>query len=752
MSTTTRNGEWPGRVRVLIADDDLGQRALLKLWIERHGAFDVAAEVADGLQAVEAARRLQPQVAVLDLAMPRMDGLEAAAELRRLFPDIRIVIRSGFTAERMAQKAIDSGADVYLEKATALGEFLAVLEELVPAPEAAGQDHGPSRELPGGTPRIEASYDDLLLDALDVGVLRVDGAGRIRSANFQATLALGVPTSRLVGSPVSDLLGRPRTRPDDDAGAHPEEGTVDPVSAALASGRPVSGLVVEVARSVEGPAWLSLSVRPARSPADGHVSGAVVVVRDVTEERRLREVVRDAHDRLPRVLEAIDVPLVVLRTARGEMSTATDFVVAHANRAARALTGWVAGARLHRDAVHTRDPSLRSIGEDEVVVSWHTRARADRVDAVRRAGAAATTELLEAAVVSSPVGSLLFDAAARLVIANPVADRLLAGTPLLGGHSHARILLSADTAQPVQEADLPVRAACAGKPFDDIELLVVDKDGAEKGTYVRISGRPVFAPGGEPAGAVISVWDETATKLAEQALQASRAELERSNAELANFASIASHDLSQPLQHVYGFAQLLQEGGLDEERAADYIDRIVAGGERMRALIEDLLTYSRLTSEARPFEPVDLADVVQEVLDLYEENIVSSGARVEVGSMPTVVADRVQMSQLFQNLVGNALTYVAEDISPVITMSADRTDGAWQLAVADNGIGIRPEDRESAFAMFRRLVPADDYPGTGIGLAVCARITERHGGRIWIEDNPGGGSIVCLTLPDSKGS
>jgi light-regulated signal transduction histidine kinase (bacteriophytochrome) len=346
------------------------------------------------------------------------------------------------------------------------------------------------------------------------------------------------------------------------------------------------------------------------------------------------------------------------------------------------------------------------------------------------------------------VGALLLDASARLVIANPVADRLLAGTPLLGADPPSRTLVRADTRAPVREEDLPVHDACAGTPFDDVELCVVDETDSGGGTYVRLSGRPVFGARGDPAGAVISVLDDTATKEAEQALAASHEELRRSNAELANFASIASHDLSQPLQRIYGFAQLLQDGGLEEAQAADYIDRIVAGGERMRTLIDDLLTYSRLTSEARPFETVELTSVVHEVLELFEQQIANAGARIDIDPLPTVVADRIQMSQLFQNLVGNALTYVASGVRPVVGITSERIEGAWQVTVVDNGIGISPEDRERAFHMFQRLVSAEDYPGTGIGLAVCAKITERHGGRIWIEGNPGGGSSISFTLPD----
>ena len=735
----------PARVRVLIADDDLDVRLLLKLWLERHGSFDVVEVAADGVEAVDAARRVRPELAVLDLAMPRMDGLEAAAEIRRLLPDMRIVVRSGFSAERRAQRAIDAGADVYVEKAADSAHLLTVLEGLFPARGAASSGGIPGPRTSGAT--VQTSFDDLLLDALDAGVLVVDDEGRVSSTNFAATLALGVPTSRLVGSSLTDLLARARHEAGDEVGA----GVPDPVTASLASGRPQSGRVLELRRPSGGSVWLSVNVRPVRGAEGSRSTAAVVVVTDVTEEHRLREALRDADAFLPRLLDVVDTPLAVLR-ARDERSGSA-FAVAHVNRAAQALTGWVAGSRVQREEVSALDVHLQRLGGDEFVVAWKAvgspAAGRPAQPLGGRTGRSEATELLEAAVISSPVGALLLDGSARLVIANPVADQLLGGSSLLGSGQPSRSLRRADTKEPVRDEDLPIRATCEkGVPFDDVELLVTDEDGSGSGTYVKISGRPVLGPQGSPAGAVISVLDATATKEAEQALAATHAELRRSNTELGNFASTASHDLAQPLMKIYGYAQLLQGGALEDAPAHKYVDKIVEGCERMRTLIRDLLTYSQLTSDARAFEPVELAPVVQEVVELFEQEIADCRARIEVDPLPTVIADRTQMGQLFQNLIGNALTYVASGVPPVIHVRSVRGEDAWQITVVDNGIGISPENRQRAFAMFERLVTSEEYAGTGIGLAVCAKIAERHGGRIWIDGNPDGGTSISFTLPD----
>jgi len=511
-----QEGEGSGfaRTRVLIADEDRAVRRVLSQSLGRHGSFLVVEEAADGLEAIEAAKRVRPDLVVIDLALPGVDGLKATGEIRQLVPDTRIVVRSSFTAERMADRAIDAGADLYVEKTLSGAQFLTALEDLVPSSKTVQPSSG----------------------------------------------------------------GRDR----------PMEYTALPEAA----------------------------------------------------------------------------------------------------------------------------------------------------------------ELLEAAVISSPVGAALFDRSARLVIANPVADRLLGGTSLLGATPPTRSLRRVDTGEPVPEEDLPIRRACEGQPFDNVELLVVREGDLDPGTYVRVSGRPIFRPQGESAGAVISVLDDTAPTLSRQALAVAQDELQRSNAELENFASTASHELSQPLHKVYAFAQLLRERGPRDARADDFIDRIVTGCEQMRTLIDDLLTYSRLTTEARPFEVVELAEVVAEVVELFQHDITASGARVTAATLPRAVADRTQMSQLFQNLIGNALRYVATGVSPVIQISGAEADQGWQIQVTDNGIGIRPEDRERAFAMFQRLVTSQEYPGTGIGLAVCARILDRHGGRIWIEDTSEGGTTVCFTLPD----
>jgi light-regulated signal transduction histidine kinase (bacteriophytochrome) len=249
-------------------------------------------------------------------------------------------------------------------------------------------------------------------------------------------------------------------------------------------------------------------------------------------------------------------------------------------------------------------------------------------------------------------------------------------------------------------------------------------------------------------GAVVSFRDVTARKRADETLANRTKQLERSNAELEQFAYVASHDLQEPLRMVTGYTSLLSKryrGRLDLA-ADEFIDFAAEGANRMRVLINDLLTYSRVTSQAAEPAPVDCQLILRETLSALEVSIQESGANLTHDGLPTVQGDRVQLGQLFQNLISNALKY-RNGQEPRIHVGCERREREWLLFVRDNGIGIDERFAEKIFVIFQRLHTREQYPGTGIGLAVCKRIVERHGGRIWVESTPGNGATFFFTLP-----
>jgi PAS domain S-box-containing protein len=235
---------------------------------------------------------------------------------------------------------------------------------------------------------------------------------------------------------------------------------------------------------------------------------------------------------------------------------------------------------------------------------------------------------------------------------------------------------------------------------------------------------------------------------AEAVLKQRSQELARSNAELEQFAYVASHDLQEPLRMVASYMHLLEKKYKDrlDADANEFIGYAVDGAKRMHALIEDLLTYSRVGTTAKPLEPTDCSTVVQAALNSVRVALEESGAHFSCDELPTVMGDATQLTQLFQNLIANAIKF-RRDQPPEIHIGAEPENELWRFSVQDNGIGIAPEYFARIFVMFQRLHGRTAYPGTGIGLAICKKIVERHGGRIWVESPGKRGSVFKFTLP-----
>ena len=360
----------------------------------------------------------------------------------------------------------------------------------------------------------------------------------------------------------------------------------------------------------------------------------------------------------------------------------------------------------------------------------------------RRSGSGAAAALQRSILDSLQDGVVVYDEDDKIVFFNPAASEIL-------GVSEESLATGERTWEPLDaegraldDKERPVAiTARTGEPCVGVDIGLRTASGDLR--WTTVSTRALH---GEPADngsyAVVAAFtDITERREAQRAL-------ERSNAELAQFAYVASHDLSEPLRMVSSYLQLLRRryhGQLDED-ADEFIEFAVEGANRMRALIEDLLAYSRAGRGAEP-RPIDLGHVMADVLSSLAAAVADARAQVSVGSLPTVLGDRLALAQVLQNLVANALKFRSGP-SARVWISAERVhNGMWRVTVADDGIGIDPRHRDRVFKMFQRLHDREAFEGTGIGLAICRKIIERQGGEIRVDGREGGGSVFSFTIP-----
>ncbi|KIL99825.1 Phytochrome two-component sensor histidine kinase Cyanobacterial phytochrome B [Paramagnetospirillum magnetotacticum MS-1] len=333
-------------------------------------------------------------------------------------------------------------------------------------------------------------------------------------------------------------------------------------------------------------------------------------------------------------------------------------------------------------------------------------------------------------------------ATGRFIEVNDAFERIMGWTkPEVVGRTSGEL----DTWESLAERDRMLAALGTAARLENFEVRFRRKSGE---VFTALISLEVVDLSGQPS-LIFVARDISARKADEMLLRRTAEELERSNMELERFAYVAAHDLLEPCRTICSFAQILERkfGAVLDGEGREYLGFLVGGAQRMRELIQGVLGYSRAGMAAAQMVDIDLAEVLHDVISDLGDAIRTRGGAVEVGPLPVVRGDPAQLRQLLVNLVGNGLKFHAEGALPRVRVGCENREGEWCLTVEDNGIGIASEYQDDIFGIFRRLHGPDRYPGAGIGLAVARRIVDAHGGRIWVESEPGQGSRFCFTLP-----
>lgn len=453
-----------------------------------------------------------------------------------------------------------------------------------------------------------------------------------------------------------------------------------------------------------------------------------VVAQENAELTEVRKAAADA-ERLSTWVIAVSLPLGLLGGLVGMMAFSSGVI-----RRVRRLQ-----ANTERLAA---GQALRSLppGDDEI-------GRLGRAFDAAASRLRETEGLLHGVIEGTTDVVFVKDLEGRYLLMNPAGASYL-GRPLdqIVGRTDED-LYSPDLAARIRETDRDVSDTGQIHVYETTDVIAGSK-------RIFLTTKGPFRDG---SGRLVGVFgisrDITERKRLEDTLAERAEELERSNKELEQFAYVASHDLQEPLRIVAGYAELLSRryaGALDED-ADEFIGYTVDGVRRMQSLINDLLHYSRVGTKGKEPVPTAVDRVVDQALRNLGPKIEETAAEVTADPMPTVPADEGQLVQLFQNLIGNAVKFHGDE-QPRVHVGAQRRNGEWEFTVADNGIGIDADHRDQIFEIFQRLHARDEFEGTGIGLAICRKIVDRHGGRIWVESAPGQGSTFRFTIRAETGT
>lgn len=627
-------------------------------------------------------------------------------------------------------------------------------------------------------PIHSAAYLSAVLDSVPTAVVVVDVQGNIVLVNSQAEQLFGYARDSLLGETVDILVpyrfrvGHPRLR---------ASFIQEPKARPMGAGRDLYGLRRD---GSEFP--IEIGLNPITTPEGLFVVSAII---DISERKRLEARFRATVESAPTAMVMIDqAGTLVLANAEANNLFGYDHDELLGKKVEILIPQRFSSDHPRLRSQYFANPQARRMGAGRDLYALHKDGSEFPVEiglnpVQTDEGSfvlAAIVDITErkrletrfrATVESAPTAMVMVDREGNILLANAEATRLFGYDPgeLLGLRVESLVPARFSGEHPRFRAQFA--AAPEARPMGaGRDLYGLRRDGSE--FPIEIGLNPLRTD--EGSFVLVAIVDITERKRLEAILRESNEALElrvaerttqlnrqkeelqqsieallRSNMDLQRFAYIASHDLQSPLRSIAGFVQLLQMeyGNKLDARAEEWIRRTVKSVEQLQVLIRDLLAYSRVDTQAHPFESIAFADVVRDTLLLLEASVRDSGAEVSYGELPVVMGDRPQLIQLMQNLIGNALKFRG-DAPPRVQISANRADGVWVISVRDNGIGISPRQHERIFEIFQRAHSQQEYPGTGIGLAVCRRVVHRHGGRIWVESEPGQGSTFHFTIPE----
>lgn len=706
-------------LRILHLEDDKNDAELVQAKLDEEDLISDITRVETRADFISALDRGGFDIILADYKLPSFDGLSALALARKKMPEVPFIFLSGTMGEELAIETLKNGAFDYVLKQRLVRLAPAIRHALREA-----EEHAERKKAEKANEEL-SRQNELILNSASEGIFGLDLNGNHTFANSAAAQMLGYRVKELIGKNSHKTWHHSRA----DGSPYPEDEC--PITSVCKYGI-IRRVTNEVFWKKDG---TSLPVAYTCTPIleEDRLVGAVVTFRDITRRKKEEEELKKHRQRLGQL---VDERTAELRTAneRLEQQLLERWQIEEALRLSKEILG--ARVRLMEFAnSHSLDEFLSAtldevealtgstigfyhfLEPDQVTLSLQNWSTNTLKNMCKAAGKGSHYDIAQAGVWVDCVYER------RPVIHNDYASLThRKGMP----EGHAPV---------VRELVVPIFRGDVIKAIMGV---------GNKSTDYGARDIEIASQLGDLS------WDVVERKRALEQLRTMSDELARSNSDLQQFAYVASHDLQEPLRVIGGFTNLLvrrYKGELDE-KGREFLHYIAEGVLRMDALIKDLLEYSRVGTKGINLKHVDICRAVDEAVSNLRSAVEESGAIVSCDELPTVVADASQITRLFQNLIGNAIKFRGKEAVKV-HVSAERKDKMWVFSVRDNGIGIEPGGLERIFAVFQRLHTREEYPGTGVGLAICKRIVERHGGSIWVESEPGRGSTFYFTIPDN---